>query len=162
MSQLTYLNEREHDTLRAINDVLYPPGGTIPYSANEVGVREYVDDYVYRLGGRQRLLIRALLLLLEIGPVIFLRARRRLSRLDVHERIAFLEWLDGSSFYVLRIVLISIRTIVGMAFMADERVLAAMGYFKDCPYPGDPRKLPTSRDVPGARDQMPEEVRHAD
>ena len=161
MSQLTFLNEREHGTLRASNDVLYPPGGAIPYGANEVGACEYVDDYVYHMKPKQRRMIRMLFLFLEWAPVVLLRATRRLSRLPLADRQRFLEGLENSRLYFLRLVLISIRTIVGMAFLADERVMASMGFFADCKYPGDPRKYPTSKDIPGAENVIPKELRHA-
>ena len=162
MSQLTFLNEREHGTLRAINDVLYPPGGAIPYGANEVGACEYVDDYLYNMKPKQQRMIRLLLLFLEWAPIVLLRATRRFSRLALDERRRFLEGLENSRLYFLRIVLISIRTIVGMAFLADERVLASIGYFAECPYPGDKKKYLTAKEVPGALNVIPKEVRHAD
>ena len=161
MSQATILNARENRTLRAINDVLYPAGGTIPYSANEVGVCGYVDQYLARLESIQRLGVRLLLLFLEFAPLLFLRAKSRFSSLDVEHRQTFLEWMECSPVYFLRIALVSIRTIVGMGFLADERVLTAMGYFKNCAYPGDARKIPTWKDVPGAEAIVSQEVRDA-
>jgi hypothetical protein len=161
MSQLTYLNGREHATLRAINDVLYPPGGTIPWGANQVGVCEYVDDYVFGMKEKQRRMIRMLFLFLEFAPLLLLRGRTRLSRMTPARCQKFLESLENSRLYFLRIVLISVRTIIGMGFMADSRVQASMGMFANCAYPGDPRKYLTSRDVPGADATIPKEFHHA-
>lgn len=161
MSQLTFLNEREHKTIDKIGDVLYPEGGTIPYSARQVGVCDYVDDYVFDLPKKHQTLVRMLFLLLEFLPLLLFRSKNRLSRMSVDEATDFMKWLEQSPIYYLRIVLISIRTIIGMAFMADERVLKAMGYFKTCSYPGDQRNLPTWKEVEGAGATLPQEVRDA-
>jgi len=141
MKMMRIFTRKQYEVVRALGEVLYPEGGAIPYSAHEVGVPEFMDDYVADLDKAKQGLIKKLLFLLEWGPILFLRKARRFTRLSLNERVDFLTWMEKSRFYFIRICLVSIRTLIGMGYMADARVLKSIGYFKNNPYPGDPRPI---------------------
>jgi hypothetical protein len=136
-----FLRPKEYEMIRAVGDVIYPEGGTIPYSAYQVGVPEFVDEYLAKMDPQKQRLIHMLLILIQWGPILFLRRARRFIYLSRREQAEFLGWMENSRFYFIRICLLSVRTLLGLAYLADARVLKAMGVFAVCKYPGDPRPI---------------------
>ena len=120
------LSAKEQAVLAACADALVPRGGSLPLSATDAGVVAYFDRMLGELPLETRALIKLLLHFLEHGPWVFDR-RARLTRQTEAEREATMRAWSTSDVYFQRIALISMRTLLAMAYLADPRVVAALG-----------------------------------
>jgi len=109
----------------------FPPGGAVPLSGSEAGVPGHLDRYLAALAGRNRLLIRLLLVFFEHATLFFpgpgASGFRRFSKLDPAQRIAVLESWSRSPLRARRIVFTSLRTILTMGYFDSPAVLRATG-----------------------------------
>jgi len=122
-----HLSRKEQAILAAAADALFPPGGPIPLSGTEAGAIPYLDAYVGRVDATQRALMRLLFQAVEHGPWLFGPRLARFTRLGPAERIAFLRMLAKSDRYFLRVVFLSLRVMLTMAYLANEEVARRMG-----------------------------------
>ena len=125
------LARRELATLEATSNVLFPPGGAIAPSGAEASVAAYVDRLVAASQPRQRLLIRALLFLVEHGTVFFpapggWRGLRRFSSLDGEQQVAVIDDWQHSGWFLRRLVFTSLRALCTLGYFADPAVLRAL------------------------------------
>ncbi len=120
----------EAKIVAAAADAMFPPGGAIAISGTDAGVVPYFDEMLAELGSKQRLLIRLLLVFVELVPVFFLQ-RARFSRQPLATRISTLAALADSPLFFLRTTFQSLRTLVGIGYLASEEVAAATGALPD-------------------------------
>ena len=131
------LSAKEQAVLSAAADAIFPPGGALPVSATQAGVVSYLIALLAGLPPRPRLLIHLLLQFVEHGPWAF-NLRRRLSRQSPEERVQTFESWEQSRFYFLRVTFQSLRTLVGMAYLANLQVAGQIGAVTN-PAPFAPR-----------------------
>jgi hypothetical protein len=122
-----HLSRKEQAILAAAADALFPPGGPIPLSGTEAGAIPYLDAYVGRVDAAQRALMRLLFQAVEHGPWLFGPRLARFTRLGAAERIVFLRLLAKSDRYFLRVIFLSLRVMLTMAYLANEEVARRMG-----------------------------------
>lgn len=120
------MSRKEQAILAAAADALFPPGGPIPLSGTEAGAIPYLDAYVGRVDRTQRALMRLLFQAVEHGPWLLGPRFARFTRLDAAERIAFLRRLAKSDLYFLRVIFLSLRVMLTMAYLANETVARRM------------------------------------
>ena len=120
------LSRKEQAILAAAADALFPPGGPIPLSGTEAGAIPYLDAYVGRVDAAQRALMRLLFQAVEHGPWLFGPRLARFTRLGAAERIVFLRMLARSDRYFLRVIFLSLRIMLTMAYLANEEVARRM------------------------------------
>jgi hypothetical protein len=120
------LSRKEQAILAAAADALFPPGGPIPLSGTEAGAIPYLDAYVGRVDAGQRALMRLLFQAVEHGPWLFGPRFARFTRLEPAARIVFLRQLAGSDLYFLRVIFLSLRIMLTMAYLANEEVARRM------------------------------------
>lgn len=120
------LSRKEQAILAAAADALFPPGGPIPLSGTEAGAIPYLDAYVGRVDAGQRALMRLLFQAVEHGPWLFGPRFARFTRLDPASRIVFLRLLANSNLYFLRVIFLSLRIMLTMAYLANEEVARRM------------------------------------
>ena len=107
-------------------DGLFPPGGALGPSGSEAGVVDYFDDMLAELLPKQRTLIRLLLVFIELVPMlVFLRLP--LSRQSQEQREDTLARLGDSPIYVLRMTFQSLRTLIGIGYLASPEIAEATG-----------------------------------
>ena len=127
---LAALARREAAFVEAAADAMFPPGGEIPESGVEAGIPGYVDRYLEALPGRQRLLIRALFLLMEQATLLFPAPGwggwRRFSSLAPAQRAAALEGWRSSRLSPRRLVFLALRSLLTMGYFACPSVLRAV------------------------------------
>ncbi len=128
---LSLLRAGEVATVAAAAEVLFPPGGPVPPSGLDAGVPAYVDRYIAAVPRPTRLLMRALLFLIEHATLVFAApgrgGRRRFSALDEDQREAVLVGWSTSRHFARRLVFTSLRAMLTMGYFADPAVLRAMG-----------------------------------
>lgn len=120
------LSAKEQAILSACADALFPKGGPLPLSGTEAGVLPFFDAMLRQLPKQNRLLIRALLLLLEHGPWVVNR-RARLTRQSPAQRVDTLRSWSESRHYLLRTAFISMRALLTMAYLENHDVASRIG-----------------------------------
>lgn len=121
------LSGKEQAILSVCADALFPSGGTLPLSGTQAGVLPFFDAMLRELPRQNRLLIRALLQLLEHGPWIF-NAKSRLSRQSPQDRVETLRAWSQSRIYLLRTAFIGIRALLTMAYLENHDVAVRVGH----------------------------------
>jgi hypothetical protein len=145
------LSARERVIVAACADALFPSGGPIPLSGTEAGLVDYMDRYVARAPRPLRPYMRLLLHFIELSPWVFGPCRARFTRLSHEDRIAALASMAQSRIYFRRLTFLSLRTMLSMGYLANEKVARAIGV-TCCAAPFDRRAARTAsdRDVLGA------------
>lgn len=128
-------------TLGEVAQSMLPPGGAIPYSAEETGVVDYLMVRFSQLSSDKRDLVAGTLLMYEFVFPAFFRRGWRFSSLSAEQREAMMRDLEYTEVYVFRMLSTMIRVFVCMAYLADERVLREMEFFKLNRYESDPRDI---------------------
>jgi len=121
------LSAKEQAILSACADALFPHGGPLPLSGTEAGVLPFFDGMLRQLPKQNRLLIRALLFLLEHGPWLINR-RSRLTRQAPEVRVDTLRSWSESRHYLLRTAFIGIRALLTMAYLENHDVAMRIGH----------------------------------
>ena len=125
------LSAREQAFVAAAANTFFPPKGPIPLSGTEAGAITYFDRYLQRSGTRERFLIRLLLLSVEWSPLLIGPQTRRFTRLDHARRLHFFQEMFTSTWYFRRVSFISLRAVLTMAYLSNERVARHMGMVAD-------------------------------
>ncbi|WP_233561459.1 hypothetical protein [Sorangium cellulosum] len=121
------LSVKERAIVAACADALFPAGGPIPLSGTEAGLVEYVEHYVARTPRPLRPYLRLLLHVVELSPCVFGPRRARFTRLPPPDRIAVLASMAQSCIYLRRVTFLSLRTMLSMGYLANEKVARAIG-----------------------------------
>ncbi|WP_437941331.1 gluconate 2-dehydrogenase subunit 3 family protein [Sorangium sp. So ce341] len=132
------LSVRERAIVAACADALFPAGGPIPLSGTEAGLVEYMERYVARTPRPLRPYMRLLLHFVELSPCVFGPRRARFTRLAQADRIAVLASMSQSCIYLRRVTFLSLRTMLSMGYLANEKVARAIGV-ACCPTPFERR-----------------------
>ena len=132
---LAILAPREARFLDAVADATFPAGGAIPLAGLDAGLPRYVDRWLAALAARQRLLIRALLFLMEQATLVFPAPGRggfgRFSSLTLDQRESVLRAWAESSLFARRLVFMSLRAILTMGYLGHP---TAMRHLRLAPY----------------------------
>ena len=127
---LRVLSAGEVAFLAAAADATFPPGGAIAPSGSDAHVPEYLDRYLAAVPPKLRRLMRLLFFLLEHATLIFppggSTGLRRFSSLPPAARIAYLASWRQSRLFPRRLVFTSLRSILGLAYLADPAVQRAL------------------------------------
>lgn len=122
------LTAREAKVVEAIGLTLFPSGGAIPLDAKEAGIVDYVDDLLFHIPMQERLLIRAMFALFELGPVLIPHPRPGpFTRLKPEHRATHLLGWENSRFFARRTAYSALRSVMMMAYGGNAEVERAMG-----------------------------------
>ena len=124
---ITLLTGKEQAIVAACADTLFPPSGPIPLSGTEAGAVVYVDRYIARVHRTQRTLIRLLLQAVEHAPWVFGPRPVRFTRLSPAERVLVLRRMSVSRIYFRRVMFLSLRVMLTMAYLANVEVAQRIG-----------------------------------
>lgn len=146
------LTARECAVVAAIAEALFPACGPIGVDGNAAGIVPYVDTLLCRLPILQRVQMRGLLLIFEVGTAITSRGEL-FSAAPVSERVARLQAWERADPYVQRAAFSALRWIFTLAYLDDPEVQHRIGLPAPDPRPPGPmrrrRRQPKLRD--GAR-----------
>lgn len=112
--------------VRAAGETLFPPGGALAPSAEDVDVVGYLDRWLAALPRQQRRLIKLLFLMLEQAPLLGL-SPRRFSGLSPEARQRTFQAWESSRIYYRRGILASLRTVFSFAYLDHPDVHEALG-----------------------------------
>lgn len=118
------LSRGERDLIGAAADAFFPDA--LPRSGRDAGVVAYIDRLFERAHPPQRRLFRLLFLFTELSPVLF-SLTRPLSRLPHAAQMRALDTAFKSRLYLRRVAFLALRTLLTMAYFADDEVQRALG-----------------------------------
>lgn len=129
------LSRRERRTLEAAARTLVPSGGSIPHSADDLGLTAAltaeIDGYPRRARRRTKLLLFAV----EHLPLVS-GHRRRFSRLSEDDRLAVLEANGRHRRSPVRRLIVSLlKQVVYSSYISQPAVEDAVGYRYECVLP---------------------------
>jgi hypothetical protein len=121
------LTAAERALIEAVADTFFPPDGPLGIGGAETGVADYVARYTADSEPENQRLLRLLFWFTELSPLLLGPRRVRFTRLSHRERMRVLEAAFTSRFYLHRVTFFTLRALATMAYMADPRVLDALG-----------------------------------
>ncbi len=124
----------------AAGETLFPPGGALPPSSEDVDVPGYLDTWMAELPPRQQIMITLLFTAVEQGTLLLGQGLagkvRRFSSLDPDQRTTYLTRIEQHPLFLVRALLAALRTIFSFAYLDREPVQAALGIEPPpCPWP---------------------------
>jgi len=126
------LTKFEQRIAEAISNTIFPPGGDIGPSGEDVGVSHFIDRYLGEIPFALRMGLRAFIILLEFLPILFIFRLGRFSVLNEAEREKYLEaWLSHRIFWI-RAAMLALKSICCLCYYSDERVREALGFYVVC------------------------------
>ncbi len=111
---------------------LIPAGGLIDVSVEETDAYKAVARYLRDLDSGSRLGIKALLLAFDLAPFLFIQRFSRFTRLSPQEQELYLHDWSDSRLYYRRMVVVLLKTIIGLGFYNDPLVLEKMDFHLKC------------------------------
>lgn len=144
--------------IEAVGDRMFPTGGAIPYSAQDVDLTDYMLDFLGKIPVDKSNMLCVLMLGYEFGFPVMLGKGLRFTRMSDEKQLAMLESLHDSSLYPFRILNLCMRMFMTFGYLADERVLEEMGYFKKHAYPQDERLIRILEELPWEVRKAPQEA----
>jgi len=129
-------NRRQRRFLEAVCEAIIPKDAPVEISGIEAGTIDHLERFLSSLEREQRRLILWLFRL--IGLLAFVRGLKPLWKQSEAERERFFMWLEKNRLYPLRGSYYSLKTLLGIGYLANPEVMKGIGYFKVCRYPNDP------------------------
>ena len=120
------LTGRESAVVAAIAEAFFPAYEPIGIGGEAAGAVAYVDTLVARAALPQRIQLRGLLLLFEIGTAITHRGRL-FSAAPLHERVSRLQAWEDADLYLQRASFSALRWLFTLAYLADPQVQRKIG-----------------------------------
>jgi choline dehydrogenase-like flavoprotein len=145
--ELTGLGRGTWAFVVAAGETLFPPGGALPPSSEDVDVPGYLDHWMDGLPPRQQIMITLLFTAVEQGTLLLgpgLGGKiKRFSSLDLDQRTTYLSRIEQHPLFIVRALLAALRTIFSFAYLDREPVQAALGIEPPpCPWPDTPHLRP--------------------
>jgi hypothetical protein len=111
---------------------LIPDGGRINVRTADTGSYEFLARYLRDQEAGGRLGIIALLILFDLAPFLFIQRFCRFVNLSPQEQEFYLTDWGVSRLYHRRMVLMLLKTIIGMGYYNDPKVLSEIGFKLKC------------------------------
>ncbi len=129
--ELRGLGRGSYAFVKAAGETLFPPGGALPPSSEDVDVPGYLDGWMAELPPKQQFMIKMLFLAVEQGTLIWgpgLSGKlRRCSGLSVEERATYLGRVEQNPLFLVRALLAALRTVFSFAYLDRPPVQEALG-----------------------------------
>lgn len=127
-----FLSTDEEKLITSLAEVYFPKNNPIGIYFDDVDIVAGVDTYLSRLLAREQKLLRALLGALEQYPRLSFSSKKTLSELSLDERTEMISSFETSTYSEKRDIGALLRSLVGMAYFEDKRVLRAIGHRPGC------------------------------
>ena len=118
--------------IEALYQTLIPDGGRINIDILETGSYEFLARYLRDQEACGRIGLIALLILFDLAPFLFIQRFSRFVNLGPQEQEMYLADWGASRLYHRRMILILIKTIIGMGYYNDPKVLNKIGFKLKC------------------------------
>ena len=124
--------------LDALFKKLIPDGGALPVDVADTGAARFLAAYLRDLPAGGRVGLKAALLAFDFAPLLFICRFSRFVNLTPAEQDLYLHDWYASRIYFRRMFVVLLKTLTGMGFYNDPKVLEFLRYKLPC---GD-RNLP--------------------
>jgi len=118
--------------IEVLSECLIPDGGRIPVSLEGSGAYKTVARYLRDQDPGTRLGLKALLVLFDLLPFLFIGRFKRFVNLAPQERELYLMDWYASRIYLRRMVPVLLKTVTGMGYYNDPAVLKSIGFELPC------------------------------
>ena len=125
------LSKREMAIVSALALAYFPQGNKFNLDADEAAIAGYVDRYLAQFSPMDRRIVRSLFWLYDQGT-IFSGHFRPVRLLSTEEARAYVKAWENSRFGWRRDLAMSLRTVLGLAFFAQPKARAALGFEEPC------------------------------
>lgn len=116
----------------AVAERIIPPGGEIPWAVRETHCLAFLENYLSQLPPDSRFGLKALLILFDLLPVLFLCRPCRFIHLSPELQDRYLTDWQESRIYWRRMVVVLLKTLFGMGYYSDPKVLDRIGWYEKC------------------------------
>jgi hypothetical protein len=116
----------------AFADRIIPPGGDIPYRFTDTRGLAFLEKSLAELPPGAAFGLKAMLVALDFGPVLCIFRLSRFVNLSPEDQDRYLEDWQESRIYWRRMVLVLLKTIFGISFYSDPKVLKHLGWYEVC------------------------------
>ncbi len=118
--------------IESLSEALIPDGGDLPVSVSQTGSHAFLARYLRDQEQGARLGLKALLVLFDLMPFLFIGRFKRFVNLNPQERELYIHDWCSSRIYYRRMVVVLLKTIVGMGYYNDPLVLGRLGFKLNC------------------------------
>ncbi|HUT54503.1 MAG TPA: hypothetical protein VM658_14025 [bacterium] len=118
--------------IEALSELIIPDGGRLPISVSESTSYEFLAKYLRDQYPGSRLGLKALLVVFDLAPLLFIGRFSRFVNLPPQGKELYLEDWCSSRIYYRRMVVVLLKTIIGMGYYNDPQVLEAIGFKLPC------------------------------
>ncbi len=125
---LECLSDQEYRTLSRLARALFPRGGAFPVGAADMDLARTFDRYLADAPPWDRDDLKAAILWLELGPVIYDRRLATFSHLSEADRLAHFERWATSDSATRRQVAVAFRKFFSLVFYDSPEVWSHIGY----------------------------------
>lgn len=119
--------------IEALSELIIPPEGELPIPVNATQSYQALARYLRDLEPGARAGLKALLIIFDLLPFLFIFRFSRFVNLSPVEQMVYLLNWETSRFYYRRMVVVLFKTLVGMGYYNDPKVLEAIGFKLKCP-----------------------------
>jgi len=118
--------------VESVSLALVPDGGDLPLSVYETDSFNFIARYLRDSDAGARRGIKVLLIIFDLFPFLFIGRFRRFVNLAPAEKELYLADWEASRIYFRRMVLVLLKTIMGMGYYSDAKVLSALDFELKC------------------------------
>ncbi len=118
--------------IESVSLALVPDGGDLEVSVYDTDSFDFIGRYLRDSDAGARRGIKALLIIFDLLPFLFIGRFRRFVNLMPAEKELYLADWEASRIYLRRMVLVLLKTIMGMGYYNDDKVLSELGFRLKC------------------------------
>ena len=111
---------------------IIPPGGDLPFAVADTDCLAFLEKYLSELPSGTALGLKALLVALDLMPVLFIYRPRRFASLSPEDQDRYLLDWQESRIYWRRMALVLLKALFGIGFYNDPKVLRHLGWYETC------------------------------
>jgi hypothetical protein len=118
--------------LESLYECMIPDGGVLPIPVRETNSVAFLAKYLRDQEPIGRFGIKLLFIVFDLAPLIFIGRFSRFVNLTPQEKELYLWDWYASRIYYRRMVTVLLKTLLGMGYYNDPKVLQAIGFKVPC------------------------------
>lgn len=118
--------------VEVLTECLIPDGGDLAVSPTDTDSHLFLARYLRDQDSGTRTGLKALLVVFDLLPFLFIGRFSRFVNLTPQERDLYMADWYSSRIYYRRMLVVLLKTVIGMGFYNDPKVLEAMDFEPPC------------------------------
>jgi hypothetical protein len=111
---------------------MIPDGGKLPVGLADTDSYVFLARYLRDQDAGARIGLKTLFILFDLAPILFIGRARRFVNLNTSEQELYLYDWAASRIYYRRMAVVLLKTLTGMGFYNDPKVLEQLGFEFPC------------------------------